>query len=43
MVFLHHEAGNGVDYNGIHGVCGLGRTMVCDLGKKPERMTVLQW
>ena len=43
VVFLHHEVGNGVDYNGIEGVYGLGRTMVCDLNKKSESMTVLQW
>lgn len=43
LVFLHQEAGNGTDYNGIQGVYGLGRTMVCDLSQKPDHMTVLQW
>ena len=43
LVFLHHEVGNGTDYNGIRGVYGLGRTMVCDLNRAQEDMTVLQW
>ncbi len=43
LVLLHHEVGNGADYNGIQGVYGLGRTMVCDLNDRPEYMTVLQW
>ena len=43
VVFLHHDVGNTEDHNGICGVYGLGRTMVCDLDKTPQRMTVLQW
>ncbi len=43
LVFLHQEVGNQADYNGICGICGLGRTMVCDLAGEPEYMTVLQW
>lgn len=43
LVLLHHEVGNDVDYNGIQGVYGLGRTMVCDLSAGEENMTVLQW
>lgn len=43
VVFLHQDAGNTEDYNGICGAYGLGRTMVCDLDKTPQRMTVLQW
>ena len=43
LVLLHHEAGNSSDYNGIQGVYGLGRTMVCNLARGQENMTVLQW
>lgn len=43
LVLLHHEVGNAVDYNGIQGIYGLGRTMICDLSKGQEHMTVLQW
>ena len=43
LVFLHSEAGNARDYNGIGGICGLGRTMACRLSQNPGRMTVLQW
>ncbi len=43
IVFLGHEVGNQSDYNGIGGVYGLGRTMVCDLKEKVTCMTVLQW
>lgn len=43
LVLLHHEVGNGADYNGIGGVYGLGRTMVCDLNQNSTGMTVLQW
>lgn len=43
LVLLHHEVGNDSDYNGIRGVYGLGRTMVCDLSRGQENMTVLQW
>ena len=43
LVFLHHEVGNAADYNGIQGVYGLGRTMVCDLSGGQQDMTVLQW
>ncbi len=43
LVLLHHEVGNSSDYNGIQGVYGLGRTMVCNLAQGQENMTVLQW
>lgn len=43
VVFLHHDVGNTADLNGLDGVYGLGRTMVCDLNRKPRYMTVLQW
>lgn len=44
LVFMQQEAGNGTDYNGIRGMYGLGRTMVCDLKEEPPGcMTVLQW
>ncbi len=43
LVFLSQEAGNQSDYNGLRGVYGLGRTMICDLNQKTNYMTVLQW
>ena len=43
LVFRHHDVGNAADYNGIQGVYGLGRTMVCDLSGGQQDMTVLQW
>ncbi|MCI9502548.1 MAG: heparinase [Hungatella sp.] len=43
LVFLGQEVGNQSDYNGLLGVYGLGRTMVCDLNQDIPRMTVLQW
>ena len=43
LVFLHQDVGNAQDLNGFEGIYGLGRTMVCDLEKDPEYMTVLQW
>ena len=43
VVLMHHDAGNVSDLNGLGGVFGLGRTMVCDLNEVPRYMTVLQW
>lgn len=43
LVLLHQEVGNSTDFNGIQGMYGLGRTMVCRLDQKPDHMTVLQW
>ncbi len=43
LVLLHQEVGNQADYNGIRGVYGLGRTMMCDLEREPDHMTILQW
>lgn len=43
VVLVYQDVGNDEDFNGICGVCGLGRTMACDLDGKSQRMTVLQW
>lgn len=43
LVFLHQDVGNTQDLNGLEGVWGLGRTMVCDPDAKTPCMTVLQW
>lgn len=43
LVLLHQDAGNTGDLNGLENVYGLGRTMVCDLNRSPDFMTVLQW
>ncbi len=43
VLLLHHDVGNAEDCNGICGIYGLGRTMVCDLNQKPRYMTVMQW
>lgn len=43
LVLLYQDAGNSKDYNGICGRYGLGRTMICNLNRDDENMTVLQW
>jgi len=43
VVLIKNDVGNHSDLNGIRGVYGLGQTMVCELHKNPEYMTVLKW
>ena len=43
VVLIKNDVGNHSDLNGIRGVYGLGQTMVAELHKNPEYMTVLKW
>jgi len=43
VVLIKNDVGNYSDLNGIRGVYGLGQTMVSELHKNPEYMTVLRW
>ena len=43
VVLIKNDVGNRSDLNGIRGVYGLGQTMVAELHKNPEYMTVLKW
>ena len=43
VVLIRNDVGNHSDLNGIRGVYGLGQTMVAELHKNPEYMTVLKW
>ncbi len=43
VLIVQNDVGNHSDLNGIRGVYGLGQTMVAELHKNPEYMTVLKW
>ena len=43
VVLIKNDVGNHSDLNGIRGVYGLGQTMIAELHKNPEYMSVLKW